>query len=114
MSKSKGNVIDPLDVISGITLKQLQDKLANSSLPEKEIKKVLSLPLYFALSHLFFRQWRCKLANTASSTGSRVAIRTLLSLAMESRNVVLMASDSACSRTRLRVRCMCFSFPQGF
>jgi len=39
MSKSLGNVIDPMDVIYGTTLKKLQDKLQDSNLPDKELKK---------------------------------------------------------------------------
>ena len=38
MSKSLGNVIDPIDVIEGITLERLNEKLLHSNLPEKEIK----------------------------------------------------------------------------
>lgn len=37
MSKSKGNVVDPLDVINGSTLQNLIDTLNKSLLPEKEI-----------------------------------------------------------------------------
>ena len=40
MSKSLGNVIDPLEVINGATLEELHNKLRNGNLPEKEIKKV--------------------------------------------------------------------------
>lgn len=39
MSKSLGNVIDPLEVIDGCTLKTLTDKLQNSNLAPKEIQK---------------------------------------------------------------------------
>ena len=39
MSKSLGNVIDPRDVISGITLKELQDSLLKGNLDAKEIEK---------------------------------------------------------------------------
>ncbi|CAE8739177.1 unnamed protein product [Polarella glacialis] len=39
MSKSLGNVIDPLEVIEGISLAELQAKLLEGNLPEKEIKK---------------------------------------------------------------------------
>eukprot|EP00419_Tripos_fusus_P065740 CAMPEP_0172910742 /NCGR_PEP_ID=MMETSP1075-20121228/185202_1 /TAXON_ID=2916 /ORGANISM="Ceratium fusus, Strain PA161109" /LENGTH=1057 /DNA_ID=CAMNT_0013768925 /DNA_START=20 /DNA_END=3193 /DNA_ORIENTATION=- len=39
MSKSLGNVIDPIEVIEGITLKELQDKLDQGNLPEKEVAK---------------------------------------------------------------------------
>ena len=39
MSKSLGNVIDPLEVIDGCTLKVLTEKLEKSSLEPKEIKK---------------------------------------------------------------------------
>ena len=36
MSKSSGNVIDPLDIIDGISLEQLQEKLTRSNLTPKE------------------------------------------------------------------------------
>jgi len=39
MSKSLGNVIDPLQVIDGCTLEQLQQAILESSLTDKEIKK---------------------------------------------------------------------------
>jgi valyl-tRNA synthetase len=39
MSKSLGNVIDPLEVINGCTLESLQDKLDAGNLPHKEIVK---------------------------------------------------------------------------
>ncbi|KAL6301447.1 tRNA synthetases class I-domain-containing protein [Sparassis latifolia] len=39
MSKSKGNVIDPIDVMEGITLEELHAKLLEGNLDEKEIKK---------------------------------------------------------------------------
>lgn len=39
MSKSKGNVIDPLYVINGVDLQTLISDLKTSNLPEKEIKK---------------------------------------------------------------------------
>jgi len=39
MSKSLGNVIDPIDMIEGITLANLQKKLYEGNLPEKEIEK---------------------------------------------------------------------------
>ena len=38
MSKSKGNVIDPLEVINGCTLKAIVDKIENSVLPDNEKK----------------------------------------------------------------------------
>lgn len=43
MSKSKGNVIDPLDIIEGITLEKLHQKLYEGNLPEKEIKRAIEL-----------------------------------------------------------------------
>ncbi len=41
MSKSLGNVIDPIHVIEGRSLQQLKDNLLSSSsnLPQEEIKK---------------------------------------------------------------------------
>lgn len=39
MSKQLGNVIDPLDVMSGITLQQLHDKLRQGNLDAREIPK---------------------------------------------------------------------------
>lgn len=41
MSKSLGNVIDPLDVISGVTLDELNSKLKDSNLDPKEYERAL-------------------------------------------------------------------------
>jgi valyl-tRNA synthetase len=41
MSKSLGNVIDPLDVISGIPLQSLHDKLTGGNLDPRELKKAI-------------------------------------------------------------------------
>ncbi|KAF8539524.1 tRNA synthetases class I-domain-containing protein [Trichophaea hybrida] len=41
MSKSLGNVVDPLDIISGIPLQQLHDKLLTGNLDPKEIERAL-------------------------------------------------------------------------
>jgi valyl-tRNA synthetase len=42
MSKSLGNVIDPLDVIQGVSLEQLHEKLYEGNLDEREIAKAKS------------------------------------------------------------------------
>ena len=42
MSKSLGNMVDPLDVIHGITLAALNDKLRNSNLNPAEVEKALA------------------------------------------------------------------------
>ena len=42
MSKSLGNVVDPLDVINGITLDKLHDKLRNGNLDPREVKKAIA------------------------------------------------------------------------
>ena len=42
MSKSLGNVIDPLHVIEGVSLETMQDNVRNSNLPPKEIEKYVS------------------------------------------------------------------------
>ncbi len=42
MSKSLGNVIDPLDVIQGLPLEELHKKLHEGNLDEKEIAKATS------------------------------------------------------------------------
>ena len=39
MSKSLGNVIDPLDVIQGVSLEQLHQKLYEGNLDEREVAK---------------------------------------------------------------------------
>lgn len=41
MSKSLGNVIDPLDVIEGMDMKQMTDRVKESNLDEKEIEKAI-------------------------------------------------------------------------
>jgi valyl-tRNA synthetase len=38
MSKSLGNVIDPLHVIEGVSLEVMKENLLHGNLPKKEIK----------------------------------------------------------------------------
>lgn len=42
MSKSLGNVIDPLEVINGASLKSLESKLRNSNLAAREVQRALA------------------------------------------------------------------------
>lgn len=42
MSKSKGNVIDPLEVINGISLEGLHKRLENSNLDRNELERAKS------------------------------------------------------------------------
>lgn len=39
MSKSLGNVIDPVDVVTGVTLEELHAQLQDSNLDPREIEK---------------------------------------------------------------------------
>ena len=43
MSKSKGNVIDPLEIINGCTIDALLQKVKESNLPQKEIDRCFNL-----------------------------------------------------------------------
>ena len=49
MSKSLGNVVDPLDVINGIPLQGLHDKLLTGNLDPRELKKPLRDKNYLIL-----------------------------------------------------------------
>ncbi len=42
MSKSRGNVIDPIDVINGISLEDLKEKTSGYTLPPDEIKRAIA------------------------------------------------------------------------
>jgi valyl-tRNA synthetase len=42
MSKSLGNVVDPLDVVQGLSLEALHEKLYEGILDEREIAKAIS------------------------------------------------------------------------
>lgn len=42
MSKSKGNVVDPIEIIEGCSLQQIVERIENSVLPEKEKKSAIA------------------------------------------------------------------------
>lgn len=46
MSKSLGNVVDPIDVIEGITLENLQKKLLEGNLDPKVLRLLYSMLCY--------------------------------------------------------------------
>jgi valyl-tRNA synthetase len=46
MSKSLGNVIDPLEVINGCNLEDLLSKIDEGNLPAKEVSFLLSTNFY--------------------------------------------------------------------
>jgi valyl-tRNA synthetase len=60
MSKSLGNVIDPLDVIYGITLERLNEKLKDGNLDEKFV-----VPKFFVFSSFLFREYQTAKAGQA-------------------------------------------------
>lgn len=43
MSKSKGNVIDPIEIIEGTTLDSMLEKLYSGNLDEKELQSAVKL-----------------------------------------------------------------------
>ena len=43
MSKSLGNVIDPMEIIEGCELEDLKEKIRQGNLPEKEVARALKL-----------------------------------------------------------------------
>lgn len=51
MSKSLGNVIDPLHVIEGVSLQDMKDNLLHTNLPEKEIGTCV---YYIAIKLFYF------------------------------------------------------------
>ena len=43
MSKSKGNVVDPLEIIDGCTLERLLEKLKEGNLEKKELDRAIKM-----------------------------------------------------------------------
>lgn len=65
MSKSLGNVIDPLEVIHGCGLEELLLKIESGNLPEKEVS-AYSVSLLFTLAFYHIELY-CRLFSVASS-----------------------------------------------
>lgn len=107
MSKSLCNVIDPLDVIHGISLENLNDKVKKSGQSEKEIKRVRCSCCCADNSPKpgFVRPWQ----SSRRRTPRRKAFP----------NAVRMVSVSACCRTLPKVRftvvlrCLCVHCSAG-
>ncbi|GIX61439.1 valyl-tRNA synthetase [Babesia caballi] len=85
MSKSKGNVLDPLEVIEGTTLESLNDKLLKSSLPQGEIKKAIALQ-------------KQQFSQGIPACGTDALRLGLLSLTRQNRAILLDVNKIICSR----------------
>ncbi|KAK1445043.1 hypothetical protein BgAZ_109490 [Babesia gibsoni] len=85
MSKSKGNVIDPLEIIEGTSLESLNEKILSSSLPQGEVKKAI------ALQKQQFPQGIPPCGTDALRLG-------LLSLTRQNRPILLDVNKVICSR----------------
>eukprot|EP00371_Babesia_bovis_P003320 XP_001611967.1 valyl-tRNA synthetase [Babesia bovis T2Bo] len=85
MSKSKGNVLDPLEVIEGATLDSLIDKINNSSLPQGEIKKAIVLQ-------------KQQFPQGIPACGTDALRLGLLSLTRQNRAILLDVNKIICSK----------------
>ncbi|ORM40217.1 putative valine-tRNA ligase [Babesia sp. Xinjiang] len=85
MSKSKGNVLDPLEVIEGATLDSLIEKLHNSSLPQGEIKKAIVLQ-------------KQQFPQGIPACGADALRLGLLSLTRQNRAILLDVNKIICSK----------------
>ncbi|GFE53434.1 valyl-tRNA synthetase [Babesia ovis] len=85
MSKSKGNVLDPLEVIEGATLDSLIEKLNNSSLPQGEIKKAIVLQ-------------KQQFPQGIPACGADALRLGLLSLTRQNRAILLDVNKIICSK----------------
>jgi valyl-tRNA synthetase len=74
MSKSVGNVIDPMEVINGCLLSDLLKKIDDGNLPEKEVRATLCVSVCPCLLHCLCTVCLRELGRAESGVGARCAL----------------------------------------
>ena len=106
MSKSLGNVIDPLEVIEGCTIDVLLEKIYNSNLPEKEVQRSIA-------------DVRREFKNGIGACGSDSLRFSLLAFMVNPRSINLdmqrcLGYRIFCNKIWHSTRYALSQFPQGF